>query len=182
MTGDTIKGGGVRWRILLWGGAALLLLLPLIAMQFTTEVAWTRSDFVIMGVMLATVCGGIELAVRMSRHHAARAGAGVALVTAFLLTWVNLAVGIIGNENNPLNQMFAGVVAVAVLAAVAARFRPGGMAVAMAVTALAQTLAAVVAQAYGHFTWVLTAVFVGLWLGSAWLFRKAARDQAATAG
>lgn len=182
MTDDMTRGRGYGWRIALWGGAAALLLLPLIAMQFTSEVAWTRSDFVIMGVMLAAVCGGIELAVRMSRHHAARAAAGVALVTAFLLTWMNLAVGVIGNENNPLNLMFAGVVAVAFLGAALARFRPGGMAVAMAATALAQTLAAVVAQAYGHFTWVLTAVFVGLWLGSAWLFRKAARDQAAPAG
>lgn len=180
---NTDTGHLVRpWRLLLWGGAAALLLLPLIAMRFTTDVAWTRSDFVIMGVMLAIACGGIELAVRMARHHAASAGAGVALVTAFLLTWMNLAVGVIGNEDNPLNQMFAGVVALAALGAVVARFRPGGMAIAMAVTALAQTLAAVVAQAHGHFTWVLTAVFVGLWLGSAWLFRKAARSQAASAG
>ncbi|MDO9222521.1 MAG: hypothetical protein Q7U20_02295 [Caulobacter sp.] len=179
MKDGTIGSRGNGWRLLLWGGAAALLLAPLIAMQFTSEVAWTRSDFVIMGVMLATVCGGIELAVRMSRHHAARAAAGVALVTAFLLTWMNLAVGVIGNENNPLNLMFFGVIAVGFAGALLARLRPGGMAVAMAATALAQTLVAVVAQAYGHFTWVLTAVFVALWLGSAWLFRKAARDQAA---
>lgn len=168
-----------RWRILLWGGAASLLSLPLVAMRFTDEVAWTGSDFAIMGGMLATVCGGVELAVRMSRSHAARAGAGVALVAGFLLTWINLAVGIIGNENNPLNRMFFGVVAVGLVGAVIARLRPGGMATAMVVTAAAQTLVAVIAQAYGHFTWVLTAVFVTLWLGAGWLFRKAARDQAA---
>lgn len=168
-----------RWRILLWGGAAALLSLPLIAMRFTTEVAWTGADFAIMGVMLAVVCGGVELAVRMSRSHAARAGAGVALVTGFLLTWMNLAVGVIGNENNPLNRMFFGVIAVGVIGALLARLRPAGLATAMIATAAAQTLVAVIAQAYGHFTWILTAVFVALWLGSAWLFRKAARDQAA---
>ena len=179
LTSEMTRGGASRWRMALWGGAALLLLTPLVAMQFTREVAWTGSDFAIMGAMLAIVCGGVELAVRMSRSHAARAGAGIALVTGFLLTWMNLAVGIIGNENNPLNQMFFGVIAVGLVGAVIARLRPGGMATVMAATAAAQTLVAVIAQAYGHFTWILTAVFVALWLGSAWLFRKAARDQAA---
>jgi len=168
-----------RWRIALWGGAGLLLLAPLAAMQFTDRVGWTGADFAIMGVMLAIVCGGLELAVRLSRSHAARAGAAVALVSGFLLTWMNLAVGFIGDENNPLNLMFFGVIAIAAVGAAVARLRPAGMASAMIATAAAQTLAAVVAQAYGHFTWILTAAFVALWLGSALLFRKAARDQAA---
>jgi len=167
------------WRIAVWGGAGLLLLAPLVAMQFTDEVAWTGSDFAIMGVMLAIVCGGLELMVCLSRNYAARAGAAVALAAGFVLTWMNLAVGFIGNENNPLNLMFFGVIAIAAVGAAVARLRPAGMATAMIATAAAQTLAAVVAQAYGHFTWILTAGFVALWLGSAWLFRKAARDQAA---
>jgi len=167
------------WRIVVWGGAALLLLAPLVAMQFTTEVAWTGSDFVTFGIMLAVVVGGVELAVRLSRHYAYRAASGVALVAGFLLVWMNLAVGIIGNENNPLNMMYGGVLATGLLGAAIGRFRPAGMARAMIAMAAAQVLVAAVAQAAGHFTWVLTAVFVALWLGSAWLYRDAARDQAA---
>ena len=168
------------WRIVVWGGAALLLLAPLVAMQFTTEVAWTGSDFVTFGIMLAVVVGGVELAVRLSRHYAYRAASGLALVAGFLLVWMNLAVGIIGNEDNPLNLMYGGVLAVGLLGAAIARLRPSGMVFAMMAMAAAQVLVAVIAQVAGHFTWVLTAVFVALWLGSAWLYRDAARDQAAS--
>ena len=55
-----------------------------------------------------------------------------------MLVWINLAVGIIGSEDNPANLMYGGVLAVGVAGAVAARFRPGGMARALAATALAQ--------------------------------------------
>ena len=37
---------GSVWRIAAWGLAGLILLLPLVAMQFTDEVEWTASDFV----------------------------------------------------------------------------------------------------------------------------------------
>ena len=55
MTNDTLIGRrplwrGVRW--LLWAGLAALLLLPLIAMQFTREVAWDAADFAFAGVLL----------------------------------------------------------------------------------------------------------------------------------
>lgn len=182
MTNDMAKGGGNRWRIAVWGGAALLLLAPLIAMQFTDEVAWTGRDFAVFGVMLAVLCGGFELAVRMSRHYAYRAAAGVALVAGFLLVWMNLAVGIIGNEENPANRMFYGVHAVGIVGALIARFRAAGMARVMVAMALAQVAVAVAAQIGGHFVWPLTVVFAGLWLASAALFRKAARQQTAAAG
>ena len=168
------------WRIALWGGAALLLLTPLVAMQFTSEVAWTGFDFLLFGVMLTILGGGIELAVRMSRHHAYHAAAGIALVAGFLLVWMNLAVGIIGNEENPLNLMYGGVLAVGLLGTLIARFRPAGMVRVMVAMAIAQLLVAVIAQAAGHFTWVLTAVFIGAWLASAWLFKTTARAQGAT--
>lgn len=179
MTNDLAKGGGNRWRIAVWGGAALLLLAPLVAMRFTDEVAWTGFDFAVFGAMLAVLCGGVELAVRMSRHRAYRAASGIALVAGFLLVWMNLAVGIIGDEENPLNLMYGGVIVVGLLGALIARFRPAGMVRAMVAMAAAQIAVATIAQAAGHFTWPLTAVFAGLWLGSAALFGKAAREQAA---
>lgn len=167
------------WRIVVWGGAALLLLTPLVAMRFTTEVAWTGFDFLVFGLMLSILGGGIELAVRISRHHAYRAAAGIALIAGFLLVWMNLAVGIIGNEENPLNLMYGGVLAVGGLGALIARFRPAGMVRAMVAMATTQIVVAVIAQLNGHFTWPLTAAFVAVWIGSAWLFRKAAREQGA---
>lgn len=166
-------------RIAIWGIAACLLLLPLLAMQFTTEVAWTASDFVVFGAMLLVACGTYELATRMTGSTPFRAAVGVAVVAAFLLVWVNLAVGIIGSEGNRANLMYAGVLAVAVVGAALARFRAHGMARAMVAAAAAQALMAAVALAMGSGEALqltaLTAVFVALWLASAALFHKASR-------
>jgi hypothetical protein len=175
-----IERRGNRWRIVAWSAAAVLLLLPLVAMQFTDEVNWTAADFVVFGAMLAAAGGAFELAARMTRNAAYRAAVGVALAAAFLLVWANGAVGIIGSEDNPANLMFGGVLAVGLVGAAVARFRPPGMARALVATALAQALVAVIAAASGAgYIFVATAFFGALWLASAWLFRRAALEPAA---
>jgi hypothetical protein len=82
--------------------------------------------------------------------------------------------------------MYGGVLAVAIIGAFIARFRPHGMARALAATALVQALVGVIALAAGFGSTApnfpeaivfLTRFFAGLWLISAWLFRKAAREQ-----
>ena len=92
--GDGRRGNPLR--IVVWGTAAFALLLPLIAMQFTSEVDWDIMDFVVFGVMLLIVCGAYELATRLTGKRAYRLALGIALVGAFLLTWAHLAVGIFG--------------------------------------------------------------------------------------
>lgn len=82
------------WRIAMWGGAAGLLLIPAVAMQFTREVDWAPKDFITMGAMLAIACGAFEVAVRMIRSTTGRGLAGIAILGIFLLVWVELAVGI----------------------------------------------------------------------------------------
>ena len=62
---------------------------------------------------------------------------------------INLAVGVIGSEENPANLMFGGVLAVGIVGAVVARFRPRGMARALVSTAVAQTTVGVIAPARG---------------------------------
>jgi len=174
------RRGRNRWRPLIWGTAALLLLLPAVAMQFTGEVDWTASDFIVMGVMLSAACGAYELATWLSGNTAYRAAFGIAVVTGFLLVWVNLAVGILGSENNLENLMFAGVLLVAAIGALLANFRAGGMARTMDATALAQLLVATIALAIGFRERgvLLAACFAVPWFASAQLFRKAAREQA----
>ena len=100
-----------RWRIGAWTGAALILLLPLAAMQLTDEVNWGRADFAAFGAMLLAVGGIFEAAARTTANAAYRAASGIALATAFVLVWMILAVGIIGSEDNPANMMFGGVLA-----------------------------------------------------------------------
>jgi hypothetical protein len=188
MAGKTENGGGrrgSRWRIAAWGLAALILLLPLVAMQVTDEVAWDLADFAFAGALIGGVGVAYELTVRMTGNTAYRAAVGVGLAAAFILIWLNLAVGIIGTEDNPANLMYGGVLAVGVIGAVIARFQPDGMTRAMVATALAQALVAAIALIAGMQSPVspateilgLTAFFVALWLISAWLFWKAVREQ-----
>lgn len=164
------------WRIVVWGGAGTLLLLPWVAMQFTAEVNWTGFDFLVFGAMLAIACIACEIAVRVSRSNTYRLAAAIAVGTGFLLVWVNLAVGIIGSENNLENLVYAGVLLVAAIGAAIARLRASGMARAMLVTAIAHALTGVYGLAIGSVEAGVSAlVFVAAWLASAWGFRRAAR-------
>lgn len=191
MAGELETTGGRRdglLRLLFWGGAWLLWLLPVAAMQITAEVDWTASDFVIWGVMLLIAAGVCELALRASGDLAYRAGVVVAVGAAFLLVWINLAVGVIGSEDEAANLLYFGVIAVAAVGALIGGFRPGGMARALVATAIAQALVGGLALAAGggagSENWpqaivVLSGFFSALWLLAAWLFRKAAGTRAA---
>lgn len=189
MTEDTNDDGGwlkSGWRLAAWGAAGLLLLVPLIAMQFTDEVNWTAGDFIFAAVLLFGSLGVYELAARTRGGTVYRAAVGVALAAAVLLVWVNGAVGIIGSENNDANLMYGGVLAVAVIGAAIVRFQPRGMARTMYATVFAQALVAAIAlvnrwgtegQNWPRDILGVTAIFVALWFTSAWLFRTAARRE-----
>ena len=179
-------GGRSPWRKVAWGGAALVLLLPLLAMQVTDEVAWGPGDFALAGTLVVGAGLAFEGAARASGDRAYRIAAGVALTTALALVWLNLAVGLIGAEDDPANLIHGGVLAVGLAGTVLARLRPRGMARALLATALAQAASAAVALAAG---WgaatphgpldilVLDGIFTASWLLSATLFRHAARAQ-----
>ena len=170
------------WRVFGWGAAVSLLLIPFIAMRFTSEVNWTASDFVFAGAMFALIGGTFELAVWASRNRAYRAGAALALLATLLVIWANGAVGIVGSESNPANLWFFGALLVGIAMAVAARFKAKGMSIAMLATAASLGVAFVIAvmqptdepfvphirEAFG------TGVFLALFLASSALFLKAA--------
>jgi hypothetical protein len=186
MAAAKIRGsgrGGFPWRIAGWGGAAAILLLPLIG-----NAPWTLSDYVAMGALLGGAGLVLELAARRSVDLAYRAGAGLAVAAAFLLVWVNLAVGFLGSEDNPANLMFLGVIAVAALGALFAGFRPAGMARALFAAAAAQVLVGGIGIAAGlgapgpegfHEAALGTSIFTALWLISGGLFLTAAGEAAA---
>jgi hypothetical protein len=184
--GKTMDGnaedGGVqrmsRGRIAAWVAAALLLLLPWVA-----GAPWSGGDFIFAGILLFGSLGAYEVAARMTGDTAYRAGIGVAIAAAFLLIWVNAAVGITDSD---ADGMYLAVVAVGIIGALIARFRPEGMARAMLATALAHASVGVIALIAGiippHNSAFeilgLTAFFVVLFGGSALLFREAARGGA----
>jgi hypothetical protein len=118
----------------------------------------------------------------MTKGTAYRFAIGVALATACILVWLSLGVGIIGKDGDPANLMYFGVLAVGIVGALVARFRPHGMARALFAMALAQALVAAIALIAGlglPFSGpaeivLLNAFFVAMFAGSAWLFRRAA--------
>jgi hypothetical protein len=76
--------------------ATLLLLIPVIGMQFTNEVKWELNDFVAAGVLLFGTGLLCELVMRKVKKTGHRIALCVVLLTALLLVWVELAVGIFG--------------------------------------------------------------------------------------
>jgi hypothetical protein len=160
--------------ILLVAGA--LVALPWVAMQFSEEWKWSPFDFVAAGVLLFGTGLLIELAMRKASALPHRAAFGIALVASLLLVWVNLAVGIIGDDDNPANLMYLGVLAVGFVGAVLARFQPRGMSHALLATALAQALVAAIALAFGlgevRANVFVNGFFVVLWVSAALLFQR----------
>lgn len=73
---------------------ALLLLVPLLAMQFTAEVNWAPGDFVAAGLLLFGAGMAWVLATRRARSARHRLVAGALVLLALAAAWAELAVGL----------------------------------------------------------------------------------------
>ena len=76
--------------------AALLLLLPFIAMQFTNEVNWSLFDFIVAGVLLFGTGLACEFVLRKVKKMKHRVAICAGILVMLLLIWAELAVGIFG--------------------------------------------------------------------------------------
>jgi hypothetical protein len=161
---------------------ALLLLIPLGAMRFSSEMAWTGRDFLTAWIFLAGGGLAYELVLRSARGLSYRLGAGLGLAATFLIVAVSGTVGFIGSEDHPANIVYAGVVAVALIGSIITRLAPAGMARAMAVSAIAQGVAPLIALALWRLELnaamakviAFNSILALLFVGSAWFFRQAA--------
>jgi hypothetical protein len=176
----------VPWRLFGWGIALAIILAPLVAMKLSAPgVNWTLSDFIFAGVLIGGTGLLFELAVRASGSWAYRGGVALALATAFLVIWINGAVGIIGNEDNPANFVFLVIILMAISGAVVARGKAALMSRAMAVAGVAQALVGIAVFAFNDGAeppgrlglLILIEGFAAMWFGSAWLFRKAVAER-----
>jgi len=77
-------------------GIACILLLPLLAMQFSREVNWTLFDFLVAGGLLLGACLAFEFLARRAATRTHRVILGIAIAAILLLVWVELAVGVFG--------------------------------------------------------------------------------------
>jgi hypothetical protein len=74
----------------------LLLFIPFTAMQFTGEVNWSLSDFIVAGSLLLGTGLLCELVMRKVKKIEYRIAICAAILIALLLIWIELAVGIFG--------------------------------------------------------------------------------------
>lgn len=81
--------------------AGVLLLIPFIAMQFSTGVDWSSGDFLIMGVLLLSTGIACEIVMRKIKKIEHRIALCAGILIVLFLIWAELAVGVFGT-------MFAG--------------------------------------------------------------------------
>jgi len=179
--------GLIRWVLI----AAAVVAVPLLAMAFnlgipdpgsgTEGVDWGPMDFAIMGVLVLGSGLLFEYASARAGTVAHRAAVGIAVAAGLLLIWVNLAVGMIGDEGNPANLMYILVLIVALVGAAIARFEPREASIAMFATAGAHVIVVAIALiANLGPTPPADAFFVAAWVASGLLFRQASLQPSAT--
>jgi positive regulator of sigma E activity len=76
---------------------ALVLLVPLVAMQFTDAVAWGLNDFIVAGVVLFGTGFAYVLLAQRARSTTRRFAIGAVLGAGLLFVWAQLAVGVFGD-------------------------------------------------------------------------------------
>lgn len=75
---------------------AFILLIPLVAMQFSDEIVWNLFDFVVMGFLLLATGLMLDFTTRRVANPTYRSVAIIIVVMVFLLIWAELAVGVFG--------------------------------------------------------------------------------------
>ena len=82
--------------IIILSAIALILLIPLVAMQFTNEVNWNMMDFLIAALLLLGTGLTIDYILGKVKLPIYRIALTMAVLAMFLIIWAELAVGIFG--------------------------------------------------------------------------------------
>lgn len=164
------------------------LLVPYISMQFTDEINWDLTDFLIMGIVLSGIGILYEFIARKSKKTTYRMAFIVGLFGALLLFWVNGAVGIIGSENQDANLLYGSVFIVGVIGALISRFEAKGMATTLLIASVVQMLVPTIALIIwppSKISWsqsvvgvfLITGFFALLFFLSSMLFKRSSNSE-----
>jgi hypothetical protein len=117
-----------------------ILMVPLVAMQFSDHVNWSVLDFLLMGSLIFGTGVLFVLVMRLSSNIVYKVAMGLAIGATFFMVSVNLAVGLIGAGPNAGNLMYAGIIAVLIGGIYMSRFKAAGLERTMYATAFAFVL------------------------------------------
>lgn len=168
---------------LLFALPALILCIPLVAMQFTAAVQWTLADFIVAGGLLYGSLFGFRWMTSRRPSRPFSTGAALAIFSGLLMIWATLAIGIIGNESEPINQLYLCLAVGLVVFSALGRFEAPALSRLMFGAAVIQALIPAGAYLFAGIglstaQWVFTAVFTSclaaLFALSAALFRRSA--------
>lgn len=159
-----------------------LLLIPFVGNMTVEGWNWTASDFVLAWVIFSITTFFFRfLVTRPMANFAYKAGVTLAVATGFFITWVSIAVQIIGDDN-PGNLLYLLTILGGFIGVGLTRFQPAGL----AKVAFAMAAALVLIPFISHLLWpddfnpgypriqLLSAGFAMLFLASGLLFRHAA--------
>jgi hypothetical protein len=126
---------------------SIILLIPLVAMQYTTEVNWDLGDFIVMGILLFGTGAAFVILTAYSNNYIHKLAMVFAIGATFLMIWSNLAVGLIGGGAHIGNLMYAAVILVGLVGTYLSRFSSRGMERTMFAMASTFVLIAIIALA-----------------------------------
>lgn len=118
--------------------ALIVLTIPLTAMLFTHEINWEPLDFGVAWLLIFGTGISFHFICRAYRNSIYKIASALAVCAGFAIIWINGAVGIIGNEENPINFLFGIVLLIMFLGSYLVKRSPRKMAWVMLVTAVSQ--------------------------------------------
>ena len=169
-------------RIIGWSLVAFLIALPAIAMASGAEgVDWGSEDFIAATILLGGSGLVVEGLVRVSRDWSYRIAAVLITFGTLFTLWSNLAVGIVGNEDNPFNIGYFLIVPLLILGTTLAGAKARGMAGVARTAAIFYVGMGIAAFASGQgdpapFIIGIHALFVAIFAGAGFLFQQVARN------
>lgn len=162
----------------------MLLMIPFTAMMFTSEVNWSPADFIIMGILIAGTGSAYIFISGISDNTSYKIAVGISAITGFLIIWINLAVGIIGDPGNQANLLYAGIFIAGIAGAIISRLKPSGLSLTLYLMSIYQLIIPLLViiipgiklPQSPEITPVLlfNTFFAGLFAFAGWLFKRAA--------
>lgn len=163
---------------------SVLILLPIVGSLTVDGWNWKWNDFLAAWVIFAVTTAFFRfLAKKSAGNLAYKAGAALAVIASFLVTWVTMAVQIIG-EDNPGNGLYLLTILGGFIGVLVSRFRASGL----SIVAFGMAAAFVMIPAVAVVRWpndfdpgylkiqLGSAVLAAVYVTSGLLFRRAARQ------